>query len=301
MIRILMSETQKTKIEKIYWDWIKKYHLNNLISVIEKDDNMKKLVMQGETDLHSALEKFFLANHTKLAGIKISIDKMRGRNENIKSDTKDYLIARYINYRDSQAAKIVNVLEMYVCPYCNQNHLNVVYEKTGKVRFWGDLDHFYDKSTYPELSVCLYNLIPVCKVCNQLKASQKSDIISPYNYEIKSSIKFKTEFDEKFDLDYLRGKSQNFNIVIDRDQLKREDEIEIELLDLENRYKHLKQNVQEIIIKAKAYDSIYQKQLKEVFGLSNEELDSFLFGYTENHLDRILSKFNMDILNEFRN
>ena len=43
-----------------------------------------------------------------------------------------------------------------VCPYCNQNHLNVVYEKTGKIRFWGDLDHFYDKSTYPELSVCLY-------------------------------------------------------------------------------------------------------------------------------------------------
>lgn len=126
-------------------------------------------------------------------------------------------------------------------------------------------------------------------------------IVSPYNYQIKSNIRFKTEFDNNVDLDYLQGKSQNFNIVIDKTQLSTEDKDEIELFDLENRYKQLKQNVQEIIIKARAYDSIYQQRLKDEFGFSNEELDAYIFGYTENHSNRILSKFNMDIMDEFKN
>lgn len=80
-----------------------------------------------------------------------------------------------------------------------------------------------------------------------------------------------------------------------------EDKEEIKLFDLENRYKQLKHNVQEIIIKSKAYDSIYIKQLQMEFSLSDDELDSYIFGYDENHLNRVLSKFNLDIMNEFRN
>lgn len=301
MIKILITEVQKKNIEEIYWKWLSRYHLIEMLAVVEDDSNFKELIMYDENNIKVALKKFLLSDHSELQRIKIRIDEMRAKNENIKDSTGEYLKARYKNYRDSQAAKIVNALDITVCPYCNQNHLNIVYEKDGKIRFWGDLDHFYDKSTYPEFAICLYNLIPVCKVCNQLKSSQKSNIVSPYNYQIKSNICFKTEFDEKLDLDYLQGKSQNFDIVIDKAQLSEEDKAEIEVFDLENRYKQLKQNVQEIIIKARAYDSIYQQQLKDEFGFSNDELDSYIFGYTENHSDRILSKFNMDITNEFKN
>ncbi|MDE6602434.1 MAG: hypothetical protein K2K90_09795 [Lachnospiraceae bacterium] len=80
-----------------------------------------------------------------------------------------------------------------------------------------------------------------------------------------------------------------------------EDKEEIELFDLKNRYKQLKRNVQEIIVKSRAYDQIYEKSLKDGFGLSADELRAYVFGYAENHLDRVLSKFNMDIMNEFRN
>ena len=226
---------------------------------------------------------------------------MKNRNENIGEDTKKFLKERYKNYRISQAPKVVNILEMVTCPYCNQNHINVVYDKKGKIRFWGDLDHFYDKSTYPELAICLYNVIPVCKVCNQLKSSQKGQIINPYNYQINSHIKFKTEFDDKFDLDYLYGKSENFNIIIDKSELTQEDKEEIRLFDLEDRYRQLKRNAQEIIIKSKAYDTIYKQQLKNEFGLSDDEIMEYIFGYTNNHLNRVLSKFNLDILDEFKN
>lgn len=218
----------------------------------------------------------------------------------LKRKHQVFLKERYKNYRDSQAAKIVNVLGITVCPYCNQNHINIVY-KDGKIRYWGDLDHFYDIDDYPEMSICLYNLVPVCKVCNQLKSSQRRMIVNPYNLEKRSNIRFKTEFDDKFDLGYLQGKSPNFNIVIDEKNLSMEDKEEIKLFDLENRYKQLKHNVQEIIIKSKAYDRIYIKQLQMEFSLSDDELDSYIFGYDENHLNRVLSKFNLDIMNEFRN
>ena len=41
--------------------------------------------------------------------------------------------------------------------------------------------------------------------------------------------------------------------------------------------------------------------LKAEFNFSDEELESYIFGYSENHLNRVLSKFNADILNEFKN
>ena len=300
MIKIPVSEKQKDDIEKIYWTWISKYHLDSLKTVIENDDVLKRLIVKDNETLETSLKKYLLNNYDNLAQVKVAIDKMRVRNECLKENTKLFLKERYKNYRDSQAAKIVNVLGITVCPYCNQNHINIVY-KDGKMRYWGDLDHFYDKDDYPEMSICLYNLVPVCKVCNQLKSSQRRMIVNPYNLEKRSNIRFKTEFDDKFDLGYLQGKSQNFNIVIDEKILSMEDKEEIKLFDLENRYKQLKHNVQEIIIKSKAYDSIYIKQLQMEFSLSDDELDSYIFGYDENHLNRVLSKFNLDIMNEFRN
>ena len=81
--------------------------------------------------------------------------------------------------------------------------------------------------------------------------------------------------------------------------LSKEELEEIKLFDLENRYQFLKRNAQEIIVKSKAYDQLYQEQLKRQFGIGTDELSEYIFGYTEDHLNRVLSKFNKDIMNEF--
>lgn len=297
MIKISISEKQKEEMEMIYWKWMSRYHLKKFLKVIESDAALKKLIVKDGEDAEVSVRKYLLSNYEELSKIKSAID-MRGAK--LQKCSVDYLKARYLNYRDSQAAKIVNVLGINACPYCNQNYINAGYDKKGKIKFWGDLDHFYDKKSYPEIALCLYNLIPVCKVCNLLKSSQQKMIVNPYNCTAESGIKFRTEFDESFDLDYLQGKSQNFNIIIDESGLSNEDKEEIELFDLKNRHKQLKRNVQEIIVKSKAYDQIYEKLLKEGFDLSADELRAYVFGYAENHLDRTLSKFNMDIMNEFR-
>lgn len=301
MIRIPISEEQKKEIQKIYWDWIRRYHMKELLTIIKTDSVFSNLILKDKTNIEEEVKKYLFSDYNQLYQIKKKIDGQRMKKKYIRDDTKDFLLERYANYRDSQAAKVINVLDVTVCPYCNQNHVNVVYEKGGKIRLWGDLDHFYDKGTYPELAICLYNLVPVCKVCNQLKGSKKGKIVSPYNLEKKTNIRFETTFDEKYDLGYLQGKSQNFNITINENELCDEDREEIEIFDLKNRYSQLRRNVQEIIIKSRAYDGLYEEMLKTEFQITEEELDSYIFGYTDNHYNRVLSKFNRDIMNEFRN
>lgn len=296
MIRIAMSENQREKIETIYWNWMSRYHLEDFIKVIEADTQLRELIFKRDEAKDISLKKYLLSDCDKLTQIKSAIDK---RGIKLQDKTADYLRARYKNYRNSQAAKAAAVLGIIACPYCNQNHVNAGYDRQGKFRFWGDLDHFYNKNTYPEMAICLYNLIPVCKVCNLIKSSRKTVFVNPYHCEKESNIKFRTEFDKTFDLDYLRGKSLNFDIIIDEDGLSDEDKKEIEFFDLKNRYSQLKRNAQEIIIKSKAYDKIYEKVLNDGFGLSDSELKAYVFGFTENHLDRILSKFNQDIMDEF--
>ena len=55
-----------------------------------------------------------------------------------------------------------NSLNIRYCPYCNFMPLNEnpMFKRT-------DFDHFYDHSAYPLLGISFYNLVPVCKNCNQ--------------------------------------------------------------------------------------------------------------------------------------
>ena len=69
---------------------------------------------------------------------------------------------------------------------------------------------------------------------------------------------------------------------------------------MEERYNNLKRNAQEIIIKAKAYDIQYRKLLEDKFFIEANDLEKYIFGYTDEHTDRELSRFNRDIMEEFK-
>lgn len=59
------------------------------------------------------------------------------------------------------------------CPYCNKTELTshpVQPESSSYHK--GPLDHFYDKDTYPYLALSIYNLIPVCDRCNNIKGQK---------------------------------------------------------------------------------------------------------------------------------
>lgn len=296
MNRIPITEHQKNKIEEIYWKWFSTWHLKIFMEKIEQDMVLRRLIDENLNITKDSIRDFLLADINKLANIKKNIDDSQ---DDISDESKKFILNRYSNFRNSQAAKIVDVLGILTCPYCNQNHINTVYDKAGKLQFRGDLDHYYNKSKYAAMAICLYNLIPACKVCNQIKSKADKKIQNPYDLSYSSQIRFKTEFDDQGDIDYLQGKSQNFNIVIDKTNLSETDNNEIELFELEDRYNNLKRNAQEIIIKAKAYDIQYKRFLEDKFDIDGEELEKYIFGYTDEHIDRELSRFNRDIMEEF--
>lgn len=68
------------------------------------------------------------------------------------------------------AYDICDGLDIPVCPYCNMSFTSHVASDSGKFR--PEFDHFYPKAIYPVLTLSLYNLIPSCRECNDIKKAK---------------------------------------------------------------------------------------------------------------------------------
>ena len=80
----------------------------------------------------------------------------------------------------SLPVRMVEQLDLRTCPYCNRNYIGISKGKNLGVQ----LDHFFSKSGYPYFAVSLYNLIPSCGVCNNVKRAEDSKgMISPFTEE----------------------------------------------------------------------------------------------------------------------
>jgi hypothetical protein len=71
---------------------------------------------------------------------------------------------QYSNWRESGSSYLLfDWLGIKVCPYCNW--ALVLVDRVRNILVV-TFDHFYDKGTYPYLSLSFYNLIPACQPCN---------------------------------------------------------------------------------------------------------------------------------------
>lgn len=86
------------------------------------------------------------------------------------------------------SVRMTQAQNLRVCPYCNHDWITSRGPDVAGVQ----MDHFYPKSEYPILSLCMYNLIPSCGSCNQIKLKKDPDqdeygcymkdtIISPFD------------------------------------------------------------------------------------------------------------------------
>lgn len=187
--------------------------------------------------------------------------------------------------------EFVEELQVTVCPYCNRNFVNSTYKRT-----MCDLDHFYDKETYPILAVSFHNLVPVCHACNHAKASNAISY-SPHN------MKFSTDDLLSFDffitgMDYLYDNKQ-IGIEIDDSSVFKSNVTELKLREV---YQIHSDIVQECIKKAIMFNPEYLTDLFNTYnGLfeSEEELYRIVFGNfmeESSYGKRPLSKLTKDIL-----
>lgn len=191
--------------------------------------------------------------------------------------------------------KFVEELQVTVCPYCNRNFVNSTYKRTVC-----DLDHFYDKATYPIFAVSFYNLVPVCHSCNHIKASGKLSY-SPHDPEKHTDDLLSFDFYIK-GLDFLSDKEQlGIEINCNRKNGFEKNVLELKLNDVYQIHTDL---VQECIKKYIIFNPEYIEDLYEqnspLFE-SKEEIYRAVYGnYLEekDYGKRPLSKLTKDIMEE---
>lgn len=101
----------------------------------------------------------------------------------------------YDSYRGSILPTLAEYINVKCCPYCNMHYTMLTYEdmdeqdKDRLTEF--QFDHFFDKSSYPLLSMSLYNLVPSCANCNHTKRTKTFSLdFHPYHSDISKLFRF---------------------------------------------------------------------------------------------------------------
>ncbi|PGV77979.1 HNH endonuclease domain-containing protein [Bacillus cereus] len=176
-----------------------------------------------------------------------------------------------------------------VCPYCNRQYITPILSDNGKMR--SDIDHFLPKCYYPYFSMSLYNLVPVCKSCNQsLKGDRNFTFtnISPYEEHIGDYFKFKAD---ELTYEISMEVPNDLEAVIQH----------LDIFKIEALYNYHQNQVEELVKKRIAYPDDYihdlYKKNKDYFN-SELEIKQILVGYIgdANRMnDEAFLKFRRDL------
>lgn len=71
-----------------------------------------------------------------------------------------------------------------VCPYCDEEYIEILKTEDEKMLRTTEIDHFFPKSDYPALALCFYNLIPSGQNCNGIKRNNLLGM-NPYEENIE--------------------------------------------------------------------------------------------------------------------
>ncbi|EXM40289.1 hypothetical protein RASY3_09405 [Ruminococcus albus SY3] len=98
--------------------------------------------------------------------------------KNLHSPTKDI---KYDFISNNMHHRLLSSLHIKCCPYCNRQYITTWTDETKGVNSTADLDHFYQKSTYPLFALSLFNFVPSCQICNsRMKNSNDTETLYPY-------------------------------------------------------------------------------------------------------------------------
>lgn len=252
-----------------------------------------------DVDPQISFEKIIKADYTYLQKITKSLKRVK-----LSAKEKDYFFTLYSRLKKPEHIK---KLDIKVCPYCNRNYI-FNFKKEKDLNATAQLDHFFDKKTYPFLAVSIYNLVPSCSTCNQRKSAKQEDIFYPFLESFNDYAKFEYKgikdkadrngnfFDEDRILLELNPISEDVDVKVKK---------HIEVFNLQNLYNEHKDIVSEILIKSEMYNESYIEELMKNYEgtlfKNKEDLMRLIFGgyiADEDLGKRPLSKITKDILEQ---
>lgn len=279
------NQLQKVEDKKILWttSW----------SAIDKliKDKLK------DVDPQISFEKIIKADYTYLQKITESLKRVK-----LLPKEKDYFFTLYSRL---QKPEHIKKLDIKVCPYCNRNYI-FNFKKGKDLNATAQLDHFFDKKTYPFLAVSVYNLVPSCSTCNQRKSAKQEDIFYPFLESFNNHAKF-----EYKGIKNKEDSNGNFfdedRILLELKPISEDEKVKnhIEVFNLQNLYNEHKDIVSEILIKSEIYNESYIEELMQNYEgtlfKNEEDLLRLIFGGYVSDEDlgkRPLSKLTKDMLEQ---
>ncbi len=307
---ILESYMQET-----YWNEVQKKKLHYLFQRSED-------IISGRPSELKEIIRFINCNFPieEIYNIQINPNNKKCKFKDALNKVFNYddFIRQY-NISKWGAYTLTTKLKVNVCPYCNRQFTTTYQSDDGRTR--PQLDHFFNKATYPYLAVSFFNLIPSCYVCNaNLKGSEAFSLethIHPYEEGFEHYKTFTIKFDEGTNIDYVsifEGNQNGFsidfkdNILIDKEDpilLKINNNCKtFKLIELYNTHKDY---AVDLMMKSKIYNDEQIKSLLISFPdlfQSESEVIRLVLGTMSNSewgsSDRVLSKFTQDISIELK-
>ena len=219
----------------------------------------------------------------------------------------------YEVFRNKWAVEFMEDLGIKVCPFCNREYIFKFEDKINEEpRIIASLDHYYDKDTYPFLSVSIFNLIPCCHICNSKFKHTKNFYdkkhLHPYEDSFNEKAKFSQFFNnvneenKKFSLLSKERISLSLKPIDCKDKVTQNT---IDTFRLETLYQEHKDIVLELIEKREIYpdsyiDDLFHQYEGTLFKNREDVLRHITGGYIEDKdiNKRPLSKLIKDISEE---
>lgn len=234
MIKIKLNKHTKKEIEELHIKYFNDKQLpkldkfintKNLSNEQSKEEHrflrflrkIHKYILIGNPKQHQKIIKHINKNYSyqlreNIKKSKTSNSKAAVLNNELKAVFNYDSFCRADNINVWCAYQLLNKINIQVCPYCNRQYITTLYTDRGKTR--AQLDHFFDKASYPYLGISLYNLVPSCSVCNSSLKGQKKFFVNTYIHPYLDSFgdKYRFTFEFTNNIESLITKEGKINI-----------------------------------------------------------------------------------------
>jgi len=244
------------------------------------------------------------------------IIKILEKNKNKSSLSKLKYIFNYEKFQSEITKFFTENFTFRTCFYCNKDFINNFEVDTNKLVSTFQLDHFYDKGTYPYLALSFYNLIPSCPTCNssKVKGAKKTfehdskvgtfkneTCIAPNDkkFDFHKKVKFKLLLDKNCKNLHVKDK-EDIDIPL-KEQFTEQYDKYLEIFKLNERYKAHKDIVFEMLQKAELYPESRLKELHDLTGIPFQQIKKDIFNLIDENEDlskKPFSKLIADISKE---
>jgi hypothetical protein len=239
------------------------------------------------------IKRILLAKENELIELIILIDE---RLNKLSVKHKNIIIKKIQNlfkYKDKYQNSVLTPFfaenfNFRTCFYCNKDFITNFNAKKEVSTF--QLDHFYDKGTYPYLALSFYNLIPSCPTCNSSKVKGsantfENNCIAPNSqkFDFHQKVKFKLFLDDSCKNLHIKSKD-DIDITL-KEQFTDKYDKYIEIFKLNERYKAHKDIVFDMIQKAELYPESRLKELQDLTGISFQEIKKDIFNLIDENED----------------